>query len=136
MSYMIPIAEPDLEGNELAYVTDCIRKGWISSRGSYVAKFEEIIADWCGVSHAISNSSGTSATHLALLAVGVGLGDKVILPALTYVATANLNTFTGARPIFVGVDPYSWNLNLDHVVSSITTETKAIFAGPFVWSSG
>jgi perosamine synthetase len=123
---MIPIAEPDLDGNELAYVTDCIRKGWVSSRGSYVPYFEEIMADWCGVRHAISTSSGTSALHLALLAIGVGEGDEVILPALTYIASANAIVYTGARPVFVDVDPSSWNLDLAQVTSKITTKTKAI----------
>jgi perosamine synthetase len=123
---MIPIAEPDLDGNELAYLTDCIRSGWVSSRGAYVPRFEENIANWCGSRYAVSTSSGTSALHLALLAIGVGPGDEVILPALTYVASANAVAYTGAQPVFVDVELSSWNLDLNQVSSKVTPHTKAI----------
>lgn len=125
---MIPIAEPDLDGNELAYLTDCIRSGWVSSRGGYVPRFEENVANWCGRRYAVSTSSGTSALHLALLAIGAGPGDEVILPALTYVASANAVAYTGAQPVFVDVELSSWNLDLNQVTSKVTPRTKAILA--------
>jgi perosamine synthetase len=126
MDNMIPVAEPVLDGNELAYVTDCIRSGWVSSRGVYVQRFEEAVAAWCGVRFGVGTSSGTSALHLALLALGIGPGDEVIVPALTYVACANAVTYTGARPVFVDVDPWTWNLDLSQLEEKITPRTKAI----------
>jgi perosamine synthetase len=123
---MIPVTEPDLSGNELAYVADCILSGWVSSKGAYVKRFEDAMADWCGVRHGIATSSGTNALHLALLALGIGVGDEVIVPALAYVATANAVAYTGARPIFVDADLATWNLDLDQLTSKITPHTKAI----------
>jgi len=122
----IPVAEPDLGGNELAYVTDCIRSGWVSSRGAYVVRFERAIAEWCGVRHAVAASSGTSALHLALVSLGIGPGDEVIVPALSYVASANAVTYAGARPVFVDVDPNTWNLDLASVEARISVRTRAI----------
>ena len=123
---MIPVAEPALDGNELAYLADCIRSGWVSSKGAYIKRFEESVAAWCGVQHGVVTSSGTSALHLALLAVGVEPGDKVIVPALTYVSTANVVAYTGARPTFVDADPATWNLDLAQLEAKITPRTKAI----------
>jgi perosamine synthetase len=125
---MIPIAEPTLDGNELVYLTDCIRTGWISSRGAYVQRFEQAMASWCGVKHGIATASGTSALHLALLALGIGPQDEVIVPALCYVATANAVSYTGARPVFVDVDPETWNLDLRKLEGAVTAQTRAILA--------
>jgi perosamine synthetase len=125
---MIPVTEPALDGNELTYVTDCILSGWLSSKGAYVKRFEDAMAAWCGVRHGIATSSGTSALHLALLALDVGPGDEVIVPALSYVASANAVTYTGARPIFVDADASTWNLDLNQLESKITPRTKAIMA--------
>jgi perosamine synthetase len=123
---MIPVAEPALDGNELAYVADCILSGWISSKGTYVRRFEEAMAAWCGVRYGIATSSGTNALHLALLALGIGRGDEVIVPALSYVASANAVAYTGARLVFVDVDPSTWNLDLNQLERKITSRTKAI----------
>ena len=125
---MIPLAEPDLDGNELAYVSDCIQRGWISSRGDYLPRFEGSVAAWCGVRHAIATSSGTAALHLALLALGLGPGDEVIVPALTYVASANAVIYTGARPVFVDTDPHTWNIDLNQLEDKINSHTRAIIA--------
>jgi perosamine synthetase len=122
----IPVAEPDLGGNELDYVTDCIRSGWVSSGGAYVERFELAVAEWCGVRHAVAASSGTSALHLALASLGIGPGDEVIVPALSYVASANAVTYTGARPVFVDVDADTWNLDIARVESRISARTRAI----------
>src|ERR1041384_1193497 len=96
----IPVAAPSLQGNEKRYVMDCLDSTWISSTGEYVDRFEAAFAEFCGVKHAVSCSNGTTALHLALLALGVGAGDEVIVPTLTFVATANAPTNCGATPGF------------------------------------
>jgi perosamine synthetase len=125
---VIYVSEPRLDGNELAYLADCIRSGWISSRGDYVRRFEDAVAAWCAVEHGVATSSGAGALHLALLALEIGPGDEVILPALSYVASAHAVTYTGAHPVFVDVDPCTWNLDLNQVESAITPQTKAVMA--------
>ena len=110
-SAMIQIARPKLSGNELAYVTDCIETGWISSAGQYVERFERSFAsDVAGSRFAAACSNGTVALHLALLALGVGPGDEVIVPTLTYVASANAVRYCGATPVFVDVEPDTMNI--------------------------
>jgi perosamine synthetase len=125
---LIPIAKPDLSGNELAYLTECITSGWVSQRGEFVRKFEAALADWCGVRFGVATSSGTGALHLALAALGIGPGDEVIVPALTYAATANVVLYTGARPIFVDSDPDTWNMDLNKIPAQISPATRAILA--------
>ena len=125
---MIPVAEPSLGQKELEYVTDCVRSGWVSSLGEYVKRFEREFAAYCGVRHGVATHNGTVALHLALVALGIGLGDEVILPTLTFVATANAVTYTGATPIFVDSEPDTWNLDPDAVARAITPHTRAIIA--------
>ena len=84
----IPVCEPSLGGNELAYVTDAVRSGWISSGGEYLKRFEDGFAAYVGVGHGIGTTSGTTALHLALAALGVGPGDEVIIPDFTMIASA------------------------------------------------
>ena len=122
----IPIAAPVLAGNEKAYVLECIESSWISSAGKYVERFERAFADFCGVRHAVSCSSGTAALHVALLALGVGPGDEVIVPTLTFVATANAVTYCGARPRFVDIEPDTWTIDPGLIEARITARTKAI----------
>ncbi len=122
----IPVAEPALVGNEREYVLDCLESTWISSSGAYISRFEEAFADFCGVRHALTCSNGTVALHLALLAAGVGPGDEVIVPTLTYVATANAVRYCGAEPVFVDSEPRTWNLDPERVADAITERTKAI----------
>ena len=112
----------------MAYLADCIQSGWVSSKGPYVLRFEEAFAAWCGVRHGISTSSGTNALHLALLACEIGSGDEVIVPALSYVASANAIFYTGAKPVFADVAEATWNLDLGLIESKITPRTKAIMA--------
>jgi perosamine synthetase len=97
----IPVAEPLLGEKELEYVSECVLTGWVSSAGKFVGQFEQMFGEFCGTSHAIATSNGTTALHLALLALGIGPGDEVIVPSLTFIATANTVTYTGARPVFV-----------------------------------
>lgn len=124
----IPVAAPVLAGREKEYVADCMESGWISSAGKYVELFEAEFAKFCGVRHAVSCCNGTAALHLSLAALGVGPGDEVIVPTLTFVATANAVTYCGARPVFVDVEPESWNLDPAQVASKITPRTKGIVA--------
>jgi perosamine synthetase len=122
----IPIYEPWLGAREEKYVLDAVRSGWISSLGKYVTRFEAMFADFCGVDHAVSVSNGTTALHLALHALGIGPGDEVIVPALTFVASANAVQYTGATPVFADVDPVTWTIDPAAVEPLITAKTKAI----------
>lgn len=125
---LIPVAAPVLAGREKEYVADCMESGWISSGGKYVELFEAAFAEFCGVRHAVACCNGTVALHLALLALGVGPGDEVIVPTLTFVASANAVTYCGARPVFVDSEPATWNLDPVQVEAKITTRTKGIMA--------
>jgi perosamine synthetase len=122
----VPIAEPKLGGNELKYVTECVETNWISSQGSFVRRFESEFAKLLGVPHALAVSNGTVALHLALAAYGIGPGDEVIVPDLTFAATINAVLYTGATPVIVDVAPDTWNMDPDAVAAAITPRTKAI----------
>ena len=122
----IPVAAPALVGREREYVLDCLDSTWISSSGSYLERFESAFAEFCGVRHAISCCNGTVAVHLALLAHGVGPGDEVIVPTLTYVATANPVVYCGAQPVFVDSEPHTWNMDPERVAAAITPKTRGI----------
>ena len=125
---LIPVYEPWIGRAELARVTHCVRSGWISAIGKEIPEFERRFAAFCGVRHGVACSNGTTALHLALVALGLGPGDEVIVPALTFVATANAVHYVGATPVFVDVDPVSWNLDPAAVAASVTSRTRAIIA--------
>lgn len=122
----LPVAAPSLGERELQYVTECILTGWISSAGKFVTQFEEMFAKFCDTRYAVATSSGTTALHLALLACGVGIGDEVIVPSMTFIATANAVLYTGARPIFVDSEEETWNIDPQQIAKAITPRTKAI----------
>lgn len=122
----IPVAAPMLVGNEKSYVIDCLDSTWISSTGKYVERFESAFADFCGVRHAISCCNGTVALHLALVALGLKPGDEVIVPTITFVATANVVKYCGATPIFVDVDPATWTIDPSLIEQKITSRTRGI----------
>jgi perosamine synthetase len=122
----IPVAEPMIGERELEYVTDAVKSGWVSSIGEYVTRFEEGIAAACGVQHAVATSNGTTALHLALLAHGIGPGDEVIVPSLTFIATANAVRYVGATPVFADSDADHWCIDPAAVERLITPRTKAI----------
>lgn len=124
----IPVSAPDLTGNEEQYAVDAIRSSWISSTGVYVDRFEREFAKACGTRSAISVANGTIALHLALLALGVRPGDEVLVPALTYVATANAVRYVGGEPVFVDVDPATWCLDPAKLEDAITRRTRGIIA--------
>ncbi len=122
----IPVAAPALVGREREYVLDCLDSTWISSNGKYLERFESAFAEFCGVRHAISCCNGTVAVHLALLAHGVGAGDEVIVPTLTYVATANPVVYCGAQPVFVDSEAGTWNIDPQRIEEAITPRTRGI----------
>jgi perosamine synthetase len=124
----LPVAAPDLHGNEERYVLDAIRSSWISSTGPYVDRFEREFAAFAGTRAAISVANGTVALHLALLALDAGPGDEVIVPSLTYIATANAVRYVGAEPVFVDIDPATWCLDPKAVEEAITSTTKGVIA--------
>lgn len=122
----IPLAEPDLTGNEKKYLQECLDTGWISGSGKFVDAFEQGFAAFCGASHAVAIVNGTAALHVALLSLGIGPGDEVIVPDLTYIASANAVTYCGAQPVFADVDPVTWTLNPQDVERKLSFRTKAI----------
>jgi perosamine synthetase len=122
----IPVYQPSLTGNEKKYVLDCLDSGWISSKGDYVHKFEKTFADSIGLKHATSVCNGTAALHLALLAAGIGEGDEVIVPTLTYIASVNCIKYVGATPVFVDSCKSTWQIDSELLERRITSKTKAI----------
>ena len=122
----LPVAEPKFGDSELKYVTDCVISGWVSSAGKYVTKFENQFAHFCETKYAVSTSNGTTALHLALLALGIGPGDEVIVPSFTFIATANAVRYTGATPVFVDSEPTTWNINPSDFERAITSKTRAV----------
>ena len=123
---MIPVATPSIGEKELEYVCDAVKSGWISSQGKYVQQFEEQFAKYCGVRYGASVANGTVALHLALSLLGIRRNDEVIIPALTYISVANAVAYTGAKPVFVDSDPYTWCINPDKIEEKINRNTKAI----------
>jgi len=121
-----PVYQPALNGNEKKYVNECMDSTWISGRGKFIDEFESSFADYIGTSHATTVCNGTVALHLALEALGVGEGDEVIVPTLTYVASVNAITYTGAKPIFVDSLDDTWQVDPAEVEKKITDATKAI----------
>ena len=99
--YKIPLYQPSLSGNEKKYVNQCLDTSWISGKGKFISEFESKFAHYIGVRHAIAVCNGTIALHLALVALGIGEGDEVIVPTFTYIAAVNAIVYTGATPVFV-----------------------------------
>ena len=122
----IPVYQPYIGETEKAYVNDCLDSTWISSRGKYIDLFEGAMAEYTGAQHAIAVFNGTVALHLALAGLEIGPGDEVIVPDFTYVASTNAVLYVGATPVFVDVDPGSWNMDMGQVEAKITDRTKAI----------
>jgi len=122
----IAVSQPLLDGNERRYVLECIETNWISSQGAFVGAFEQAFAAFCGVGHAVATNSGTSALHLALAVLGIGPGDEVIVPSLTFVATANAVRYCGAVPVLADSDPLTLNIDPEDARARITERTAAI----------
>ncbi|HEY7370363.1 MAG TPA: DegT/DnrJ/EryC1/StrS family aminotransferase [Thermoanaerobaculia bacterium] len=123
---MIPVWEPVLDGHEESYVLDALRSNWVSSLGPYILKFEERFAASCGVRYGIACSSGTAALHMALVALGIGPGDEVLIPDFTLIVSANTVILSGAKPVLVDVDPRTWCLDPARLEEKITPRTRAV----------
>lgn len=126
MTYKYPVYQPDLSGNEKKYVNDCLDSTWISSKGKFISEFENKFAEFIGVKYAAAVPNGTIALHLALLTLGIGPGDEVIVPTFTYIASVNAITYCGAKPVFADSEKSFWQIDPSDVERKITSRTKAI----------
>ncbi|MBI5162488.1 MAG: DegT/DnrJ/EryC1/StrS family aminotransferase [Magnetospirillum sp.] len=124
----IPVNEPLFAGNEKAYLAECIDSGWISSEGPFVARFEQSFAAACGRRHGIAVTNGTTALEAAVVALGIGAGDEVILPTLTIVSCVGAVVRAGAVPVVVDCRPDTWCMDVAAIEARITPRTKAIMA--------
>jgi perosamine synthetase len=128
MDFKYPVYSPYLNGREKALVMDCLESTWISSKGKYVGQFEESFGSWLGAQHAVTVSNGTVALHVALAALGIGPGDEVLVPTLTYIASANAVKYTGADVVFVESEREYWQIDIEDAERKISSKTKAIMA--------
>lgn len=125
---MIPMSQPSMTELERKYLLDAFDSGWISSLGDYVLRAENQLESITSTKHAAVVSNGTTALHLALLALDIGPGDEVIIPSSTYVATLNAVLYVGALPVIVDVDPLTWCISPDAVRAALTPRTRAVIA--------
>ena len=128
MSYFVPVNEPLLDGNEKAYLAECIDTGWISSEGPFVKRFESDFAARLGRTHAIAVTNGTAALDVAIEALCIGPGDEVIVPTFTIISCVLQIIRAGAVPVLVDCNPITWNLDVSQIEAKITNRTKAIMA--------
>jgi len=123
---MIPVCEPFIGEEELNNVIDCLKTNWISSKGEYIEKFEERFANYCGCKYGVSTTSGTTALHLALAALGINKEDELIVPAFTMISSVFAIVYTGAKPVLVDAEQETWNIDVTRIGKKITPQTKAI----------
>ena len=107
----VPLIEPEIRGNEWAYVKDCLDTNWVSSVGSYVDRFEKCLAERASVQHAIATVNGTAALHIALLTASIQRDDEVLVSSLTFIAPANVIRYVGAWPVFIDAEPQYWQID-------------------------
>jgi perosamine synthetase len=124
----IPVNEPLLDGNELKYVTEAITTGWISSEGPFVKKFEQKFSSRVNRKYGVAVANGTAALEIAVKALGIGLGDEVIMPTFTIISCAGAIVKVRATSVLVDSDPYTWNMDVNQIEKKITFRTKAIMA--------
>jgi len=124
---MIPYGKQTVEEDDIAVVSEVLRSDWLTT-GPKVVEFERAVAEFCGVEHGVAISNGTAALHAAMAAVGIGPGDEVVVPAITFVATANGVLYQGGTPVFADVDPETLLVDPASVAEKITSRTKAIVA--------
>lgn len=122
----IPISGPWITQKEIDYVTDAVGNAWYVNANMYHERFEKAFADYLGVKYAISLPSCTSAIHLSLVALGIGQEDEVIVPDITWIASAAPISYVGATPVFADIDPKTWCLSAKSLKECITSKTKAI----------
>lgn len=123
---MIPLSVPNLAGNEWKYIKDCLDTNWVSSVGSYVDKFEDSVAKYTGAKYAVSTVNGTAALHISLLLAGVKQDDCVIIPNITFIASANAVKYLNAQPIFIDIDADTWQMDLALLEEFLNTETEMV----------
>ncbi len=126
MKDKIPVAQPDIGKEELDNITSAVQSGWVSSKGPFIQQFENNFSSYIGSNYGVSSSNGTTALHLALAALGIGKGDKVLVPTLDFISVANVVTYVGAQPVFVDSNPDYWCI--DPTKLTIDKQTKAIIA--------
>jgi perosamine synthetase len=122
----IPVAGPWITAKEIGYVTDAAASAWYGQANKYHERFERAFADHLGVKHAMALPSCTSAIHLSLLALGIGPGDEVVIPDITWIATAAPVSYVGATPVFADVDPLTWCLSAEALEACVTPRTRAV----------
>ena len=123
----IPIYKPSIDEEESLYVNEALNSSWISSKGKFIDQFEKEFSKYTGINNSHSVTNGTVALHLALLALGIGEDDEVIVPSLTYIASVNCIKYVGAEPVFVDSD-LNWQASISDIKKKITKKTKAIIA--------
>jgi perosamine synthetase len=128
MSYKYPVYQPNLSGNEKKYVQECLDSTWISSKGKFIQQFENNFSKFTGIKNSVAVSNGTVALHVALLALGIGNDDEVIVPTFTYIASVNAIQYTGAKPVFIDSNPDTWQIDTKKIEEKISPKTKAIMA--------
>ncbi|MEO5945099.1 MAG: LegC family aminotransferase [Ferruginibacter sp.] len=121
---MLLLSGPNMGGNEIKYVTECLETGWVSSVGAYVDQFEKMTAAFAGTKYAVATSSGTTALHTCLILMGVNQNDYVIAPNITFIATLNSIKYTGASPLLIDTDEKSWQMDLDLLEKFLEDETE------------
>jgi len=126
MHEFIPVYQPSITDLEKKYVNDCLETSWISSKGKYVNLFEKSFAEKTDIKYATTVCNGTVSLHLALLSLGIGPGDEVIVPTFTYIASVNAIVYCGATPVFVDSLEETWQVDPEDIVKKITSKTKAI----------
>ena len=120
----IPNCVPHLGGNEWQYLKECLDTNWVSSVGPFVDRFESEVAAYVGARHGVATVNGTAALHVALLLAGVEPGDEVLVPSLTFIATANAVTYCGGVPVFMDSEPVSWGMDPEKVTDFLTRECE------------
>lgn len=124
----IPVNEPLLDGNEKKYLDQCVDTGWISSEGPFIKEFEEKFASKVGRAYGIAVCNGSVALEAAVIALGIGPGDEVVMPTFTIISCAAAVVRAGAKPVVVDSDPVTWNMDVARIEEKITSRTKAIMS--------
>ena len=122
-SFQIPLSEPVISGNEWKYIKDCLDTGWVSSVGSYVHRFGEMVTNFVGSKYAVATINGTAALHISLIVCGIQPNDEVIVPTLTFVAPVNTIKYCGAEPVFMDCDPETLCVDTNKFVEFIENNT-------------
>ena len=134
---MIPLSVPKIEGNESKYVLNCLNTGWISSAGSYVNQFEDMVAKYAGAKYGVACMNGTVGLHIAQVLLGITKDDHVIAPNITFIATLNAIKYTGAQPILIDVDINNWQMDLGLLERYLeqNTEFKTTKSGAYCFDT-